>query len=165
MPPPPTGRLRPRLTATLLRAALLAAPVASARAQLLSTGVGGGAGIGRHNGPAADASHAHVLAFAQLGLPLLPVAVRGDALLIGKGTGGGPLALSLNAVGRLPLPIVTPYVTAGWGQSGVGGDTRTRGWSAGLGVRVKLPVLPGVFGEVRRHQRLGRDLATVGLVL
>jgi len=146
-------------------ALLVAAPAASARGQILSAGVGGGPGIGRHNGPTAEASHGHLLGWAQLGLPLLPVAVRGDALVIGKGTGGGPLALSVNAVGRLPLPLVSPYVTAGWGQYGIGGDVRTRGWSAGVGVRVKLPVLPGVFGEVRRHQRLGRDLATVGLTL
>jgi hypothetical protein len=147
-----------------LAALLLAAPVAG-HAQILSAGVGGGAGIGRRNGAAADAGHEHLLGWAQLGLPLFPVAVRGDALFIGKGTGGGPLALSLNAVGRLPVPIVTPYVTAGWGQYGVGGDVKTTGWSAGVGVRVKLPMLPGVFGEVRRHERLGRDLATVGLTL
>jgi hypothetical protein len=142
---------------------LLAAPLASAHGQFLSAGIGGGAGVGRHNGSAGDESHAHALGWVQLGLPLFPVAVRGDALLIGKGTGSGPLALSVNAVGKLPLPVVTPYVTAGWGQYGVGGDVRTRGWSAGVGVRAKLPVLPGVFAEVRRHQRLGRDLATVGL--
>ena len=149
----------------LVLAALLVAAPAAARAQLLSAGVGGGPGIGRHNGPTAASSHGHLLGWAQLGLPLLPVAVRGDALVIGKGTGGGPLALSVNAVGRLPLPVVTPYVTAGWGQYGIGGAARTRGWSTGVGVRVKLPLLPGVFGEVRRHQRLGRDLATVGLTL
>ena len=141
------------------------APGRSARAQLLAAGVGVGSGIGRHNGATASDSHAHGLGWVQLGLPLFPIAVRGDALVIGKGSGGGPLALTVSAVGQLPLPIVTPYVTAGWGRYGLGGDVQTRGWSAGVGVRAKLPLLPGLFGEVRRHQRLGRDLVTVGLVL
>jgi len=155
-------RLRRALFVT---AFALVVPGADARAQLLSAGVGVGAGLGRHNGVAASDSHAHGLGWVQLGLPLFPVAVRGDALVIGKGSGGGPLALTVNAVGQLPLPIITPYVTAGWGRYGVGGDVQTRGWSAGVGVRAKLPLLPGLFGEVRRHQRLGRDLVTVGLVL
>jgi hypothetical protein len=142
----------------------LALPVA-AHAQFFSAGVGAGTGVGRRSGAAATASHAHALGFLQLGAPLLPVAVRGDALVIGKGTGGGPLALIGSAVFSAPLPIVTPYATVGWGQYGVGGDARTRGWSAGVGVRAKLPLLPGAFGEVRRFQRLGRDLATVGVVL
>ena len=150
-----------RLLPILLAA--LALPVA-VHAQFFLAGVGAGAGVGRRNGAAAAASHAHALGYLQLGAPLLPVAVRGDALLIGKSTGGGPIALIGSAVFSAPLPVVTPYATVGWGQYGIGGDARMRGWSAGVGVRAKLPVLPGAFGEVRRFQRLGRDLATVGLV-
>ena len=142
----------------------LAVPLSAARAQFLSAGVGGGTGVGHRSGARAAETHTHALGYVQLGLPLFPVAVRGDALVVGKSTGGGPLALSVNAVAQLPVPIVTPYVTAGWGEYGVGGDVKTRGWSAGAGVRAKLPLLPGLFAEVRRHQRLGRDLATVGLV-
>jgi hypothetical protein len=152
----------PRLRLVALAAALTV-PTAAARAQLLSAGIGGGAAVGSRNSRQASSDYAHALGYVQLGVPLLPVAVRGDALVTKQSTGGGPLALSVNAVGSLPIPIVTPYVTAGWGQYGIGGDLRTRGWSVGLGVRAKLPVLPGVFAEVRRHQRLGRDLATVGL--
>jgi hypothetical protein len=145
----------------LLGFALLLAP-AVAPAQLLSYGVGGGTGVGRRNGPAAAESHAHALGYLQIGVPLFPLAIRGDAMLLREGTGGGPVAVSSSAVLRLPLPVVSPYVTVGYGQYGTG-DRRVNGWSAGAGVRVKLPVLPGVFGEVRRHQRLGRDLVTVGL--
>jgi hypothetical protein len=155
-------RLRPALVTVALA---LVVPGAGAHAQLFAAGVGVGAGIGRRNATTASDSHAHGLGWVQLGLPLFPLAVRGDALVIGKGSGGGPLALTVNAVGQFPLPIITPYVTAGWGRYGLGGDVQTRGWSAGVGVRAKLPLLPGLFGEVRRHQRLGRDLVTVGLVL
>jgi hypothetical protein len=101
----------------------------------------------------------------QLGVPLLPVSLRGDVLLIGKGTTGGPVALTANAVVSLPIPVVTPYLTGGWGSYGLAGGTARSGVSAGAGVRVKLPVLPGVFGEVRRHHGLGRDLLTVGVIL
>jgi hypothetical protein len=145
-------------------AALALAPLA-AGAQLVSAGVGGGKGVGRHVGPDSAASHAHLVGWVQLGVPLLPIAVRGDALLTGKTLGASPLALSASAVLSLPVPVVTPYATVGWGTYGIGGDAgRVRGWSAGAGVRAKLPGLPGIFGEVRRHQHLGRDLATVGVV-
>jgi hypothetical protein len=153
------------LRAALLLPVLLALGAGTARAQLLSAGVGAGSGVGRHHGPEGDASHTHALGWVQVGVPMFPIAVRGDALVSGKGTGGGPLALSANAVFQLPLiPMITPYATAGWGTYGIGGDARTKGWSAGLGVKARVPGLPGFFGEVRRHERLGRDLATLGVM-
>jgi hypothetical protein len=151
-----------RLVRSLLVAALV--PQIVAAQGIISAGVGGGGGVGRHHGPAADGSHGHGLAYVQLGLPLFPLAVRGDALLMAGAGDAGPLALSANAVFSLPIPIVTPYLTAGYGAYGVGQTGRANGWSAGVGARAKLPVLPGIFAEARRHQRLGRDLFTVGLV-
>lgn len=148
-----------------LAAALLTARPATAQG-FVSLGVGGGTGVGRHDGPTADASHAHALVYVRLGVPLLPIAVRGDALLLGGGTAGNPLSATANAVLSAPIPIVTPYLLLGYGTYGIGhrGGGSTTGWSAGAGARAKLPLLPGVFAEVRRHQRLGRDLATVGVI-
>ena len=134
-------------------------------AQFLSAGAGGGKGVGRHAGPDSASSHAHLTGWVQVGAPFFPLAVRGEALLTRPSLGGGPLAFSASAVLSAPIPVVTPYATAGWGTYGVGGEgPRVRGWSAGVGVRAKLPALPGFYAEVRRHQRLGRDLATVGVV-
>ena len=154
------------MRAPLVPLAALAVALAppAAGAQFLSAGAGGGKGVGRHVGPDSAASHAHLTGWVQVGAPFLPVAVRGEALLTRPSLGGGPLALAASAVLSAPVPVVTPYLTAGWGTYGLGGDgPQVRGWSAGLGVRAKLPALPGFYAEVRRHQRLGRDLATVGV--
>jgi hypothetical protein len=156
-PPPPMRSAR------LLATALVLAP-AAAGAQLLSAGLGGGRGVGRRVGPDSGATMPHAEAWAQLGVPVFPVSLRGDLLVTSRGTAGGPVAASISAVASLPVPVVTPYATVGWGTYGIGGDRKIRGWSAGAGVRAKLPGVPGIFAEVRRHQRLGRDLATVGVV-
>jgi hypothetical protein len=156
-----------RVLAAAVPAVLLLTAHAASAQGFLSLGVGAGTGVGRHDGPTAEASHAHAQAYLQLGAPLLPVAVRGDALVMGNGTAGHLFSVAANAVVSLPIPIVTPYATLGWGTYGMGqsgGGKSTTGWSAGVGARAKLPLIPGIFAEVRRHQRLGRDLATVGVV-
>jgi hypothetical protein len=65
-----------------------------------------------------------------------------------------------------PLPVATPYFIAGWGTYGLGGDgptSGTTGWNVGAGVRVSVPGAPGFFGEIRRHERVSRDLITFGV--
>lgn len=124
----------------------------------LTFGVGGGAGFGTRGG---SESAVHGLAFAEFKLPVLP-GVRADAIVMDAPPGAGPLSLALSAVLSLPLPFVKPYVMAGWGTYGLGKGESVSGWNAGLGVRVSAARL-GVFAEVRRHDKIGRDLITVGL--
>jgi hypothetical protein len=134
---------------------LVAAP---SRAQF-TLGVGGGGGVGTRGG---SESALHGIAFAEFKTPVLPLpGLRGDVMLIDPPSGSGPLSLSLNVVLSLPIPVVKPYVLGGWGSYGIGKGESASGWNVGVGVRVALGV--GVFAEARRHDKIGRDLLTVGI--
>jgi hypothetical protein len=76
--------------------------------------------------------------------------------------GSGPFSLALSVVMSLPIPVVKPYVLGGWGTYGIGKGESVSGWNFGAGVRVSVMRL-GVFAEARRHDKVGRDLVTVGL--
>jgi hypothetical protein len=76
--------------------------------------------------------------------------------------GAGPLSLTLNVVLSLPIPVVKPYVLGGWGSYGIGKGGSVSGWNVGAGVRVSVARL-GVFAEARRHDKVGRDLVTLGV--
>jgi hypothetical protein len=144
----------------LALAVLCACPVLLHAQKPISVGIGGGTGFGSRN--SAEGTFSHALAFAELHLPLIPLGVRGDAMFM-TSSKSGALSLGANAVYRLPIPIVTPYATAGYGLYGVGSSSRTGGWAVGAGLRVGVPGGPGLFGEVRRHERLRRDVVTLGL--
>jgi hypothetical protein len=104
----------------------------------------------------------------ELGLPLIPIAVRGEAMiqrLSGSGTGSGDGAdMAWGAVnGRLdllPLPLIGAYVTAGGGlyssrfPSGTTTPTSRStdpGINVGVGAELNLFVLRS-FVEVRYHR-------------
>jgi hypothetical protein len=122
-------------------------------------GLGGGVGAGSRGG---SESALHGAAFVQLKLPVIP-GLRGEAMLIDvdSPSNTGAFSLTLNGVVTAPIPLVTPYLIAGWGTYGVGRDGSRSGWNAGIGVRASLRF--GVYAEFRRHQRISRDLLTVGV--
>ena len=134
---------------------LLLAP-AAARAQV-SLGVGAGVGIGPRGG-VARGDHGNVS--LELKLPLLP-GIRGDAYLFQA----GKAAVSLSAVVSAPIPLITPYVIGGWGTYGIGagGSEASTGWNLGIGAKASVIVGPAVFVELRRHDKLERDIVTVGV--
>ncbi|MEP6778831.1 MAG: hypothetical protein ABJC26_03005 [Gemmatimonadaceae bacterium] len=127
---------------------------------LISVGAGGGAGFGSHNSQLGSGAHGAV--YVQLHPPLLPFALRGDALLSRVGNNNSALSLMADAVVLAPIPYVVPYALVGYGQYGIRTSVAQSGWNAGIGARVRLPSI-AIYAEVRRHQRIGRDLFTVGL--
>ena len=98
----------------------------------------------------------------QLGLPILPVAVRGDALLFGNDFDTDALSYNVNAVVQMRLPVVSPYGIIGRGKYAIAPDQKETGWNMGGGVRLGLGRF-GVFGEVRRHDVIKRTVTVVGL--
>jgi hypothetical protein len=103
---------------------------------------------------------------ADLGLPLLPVSIRGDLMFqnLPDASGGDDFRqLSATVNGRLsplPIPVVSPCVTAGLGLYGSSFDVDPQasdGWStsvginAGVGVRLNLLVVRP-FIDARYHR-------------
>jgi hypothetical protein len=155
--PPHTPYPIPKMTRPLLAIALGTLMCAAPLKAQLTIGVGGGAGVGTRGG---SESAAHGLGFVEFKLPVFP-GIRGDVIAMDAPAGSGPLTLALSGVMSLPIPIVKPYVMAGWGKYGVGKGESESGWHFGAGVRVSVMKL-GVFAEGRR-QKFGRDLLTVGI--
>lgn len=99
----------------------------------------------------------------QLDVPLLPFALRGDLAVVGTDIRTGRRNAIVSAVFPLRLPIVQPYAMVGYGVYDWGRAGEDRGVSLGAGVRLQLGGV-GLFGQVRRHQALDRNIATLGLV-
>jgi len=128
---------------------------------VVSAGVGIGGAVGdRHKDLAEHGRHG--AAYVQLRVPVFPIALRIDALLKKNPSDQFTTALLADAVYVLPIPFVQPYALAGYGKYGVGKDGEISGWNAGVGMRIRTPVA-AIYAEARRHQRLNRDLLTVGI--
>jgi hypothetical protein len=97
---------------------------------------------------------------AQIALPIMPLAIRVEALAWGSDL--NRFALIPNALLQLRLPLLTAYGIAGWGTYPVDGSFKTSGWNAGGGVRIGAGRL-GLFAEVRRHDAIERTVTTLGL--
>jgi hypothetical protein len=143
----------------LTSALMLSATMATAQTGLsLWAGVGGS----REAGVSTFAKDAKQLG-AQLSLPMVPLGVRADALLLGSKVDTDNLSYNVNAVATMQLPIVQPYGIAGRGRYVLAPDgTKETGWNYGAGVRVGVSRLGG-FVEVRRHQPLKRTITTLGV--
>lgn len=145
---------------TMLVAGAVALPAAAAHAQ---TGLSLWAGIG---GSAQDGVSTFSRDVKQLGaqltLPLLPIAVRADAMLLGNKLDTDNVSYNVNAVAVMQLPLVQPYGILGRGRYALTPDLKEQGWNYGAGVRVGLARL-GLFVEMRRHQPLERTITTLGV--
>ena len=143
-----------RIYALVAAATLLSA--ANVHAQI-TMGAGGGTGTGTRGGTTGGE---HAAAFLEVKVPMF-TGLRADAMFLDAPTGAGKWSFAVNAVLSAPIPIITPYALAGWGKYGVGDGTSRGGWNYGAGARLSLGV--PLFIEYRRHQRIARDLVTVGL--
>ena len=139
--------------------ALLAVIAVPAGAQV-TIGLGGGTGVGTRGG---NTSSAHEIGFAEVKLPIFP-ALRIEAINANT-TSAGTFSFAVSGVLEVPLPIVRPYVLGGWGTYGIEDKGAASGWNVGAGLRTALLVGPGFFVEVRRHDRIARDLLTFGIRL
>jgi hypothetical protein len=144
-----------------LTSALLVGTSAAASAQ---TGLSLWAGVGgsREAGVSTFAKDAKQLG-AQLTVPLLPLGLRADALLIGNNLDTDNLSYNVNAVAVMPLPIIQPYAIVGRGRYVIAPNgPKEMGWNYGAGARVGLSRI-GAFVEMRRHQPLARTIMTLGV--
>lgn len=144
-----------------LTSALLIGSATTAAAQ---TGLSLWAGIGgsREAGVSTFAKDAKQLG-AQVTLPVLPLGIRADALLLGSRIDTDNLSYNVNAVATMPLPLVQPYGIAGRGRYVIApGAAKESGWNYGAGVRVGVSRL-GAFVEMRRHEPLKRTIMTLGI--
>lgn len=148
-----------RTLVPLALALVLAAPLQAQSGLSLWLGAGratDGEGFAIKNG--------HMYGGLQLGLPLLPFALRGEALVAGSKITSNSTSFLGSAVVQLKLPIVQPYAIAGYGMYGRGAADEERGLHFGAGLRVGVSRL-GLFAEVRRHDPIRKTLATVGITL
>lgn len=155
------GRKRFVAPVLCLTSAFLIGMTGTAQAQ---TGLSLWAGIGgsREAGVSTFAKDAKQLG-AQLTLPVIPLGVRADALLLGSKVDADYLSYNVNAVAMMPLPLVQPYGIIGRGRYVVApGAPKEMGWNYGAGVRVGVSRL-GAFAEMRRHDPLKRTIMTLGI--
>jgi hypothetical protein len=154
---------RKRLLAPMLclTSALLIGATKTASAQ---TGLSLWAGIGgsAEAGVSTFAKDAKQLG-AQLTLPVIPLGLRADALLLGNKLETENLSYNVNAVAVMQLPLVQPYAIVGRGRYVIApGAPKETGWNTGAGVRVGVSRL-GAFVEMRRHHPLRRTITTLGI--
>ena len=143
-----------------LTSALLVGTAGTATAQGISlwAGVGGS----REAGVSTFPKDAKQLG-AQLTLPLIPLAVRADALLLGNKLDTDNISYNVNAVAVMQLPIVQPYGIVGRGRYVTAPDVpKEMGWNYGAGVRLGVGRL-GAFLEMRKHDPLKRTITTIGV--
>lgn len=145
--------------ACLTSALLLGSTSASAQTGLsLWAGIGGSA----EAGVSTFAKDAKQLG-AQLTVPMIPIGLRADALLIGSDLKADYLSYNVNAVVQVPLPLLQPYGIVGRGRYVIAPDApKEWGWNTGGGVRVGLSRV-GAFVEMRRHYPLKRTITTLGI--
>ena len=144
-----------------LTSAFLVGMTATAQAQ---TGLSLWAGIGgsREAGISTFAKDAKQLG-AQLTLPVIPLGVRAEALLLGTEIDKDHLSYNVNAVAVMQLPLVQPYGIVGRGRYVVAPNApKEFGWNYGAGVRVGVSRI-GAFVEMRRHDPLKRTITTLGV--
>jgi hypothetical protein len=153
---------RNRLIAPMLglTSALLVGSAVSASAQGISlwAGVGGS----REAGVSTFPKDAKQLG-AQLTLPVIPLGLRADALLLGNSLDTDNISYNVNAVAVMSLPVVQPYGIVGRGRYVTSASMpKEMGWNYGAGVRVGVARL-GAFLEMRRHDPLKRTITTLGI--
>ena len=88
----------------------------------------------------------------QVGVPLSPIAVRGEILLLGDGFATSGLSYNLNVVLRMTMPVFQPYAIGGRGTYARTKDDKAGGWNLGGGLRVgigDIGILPRC-GAIRR---------------
>ena len=141
-------------------ALLLALPLMGAQAQ---TGISLWAGYAKaSNEGASSFDKTGIQLGAQLGIPIVPIGVRAEALTSGMGFDTDHLSYLGSALWQLRFPVAQVYAIGGMGRYGIADGETKSGWHLGGGARLGLSRL-GVFAEVRRHNPLRRTVTTIGL--
>jgi len=145
----------------LLLVGLITATVASSQVAVAQAGISLGAAVGSvvHDGKL-DSESLHGLLYLRLGFPLVPYGARGDVIVFDAGDAGTEVALIGSAVMSISIPVVQPYVLAGFGRYGWSGNSNS-GVSFGGGIRVGGR--RGLFVEARRHDPINRTLMSLGI--
>jgi hypothetical protein len=139
---------------------LLLVTAGSARAQGVSLWLGAGRPVS--DSSALTFKSSTLYAGVQLDVPVLPVALRAEGMIGGSDFANAPRNYMASAVFPLRLPGVQPYAIAGYGVYSYGKPLEVRGYNYGAGVRFGVG-RTGVFGEVRRHEKLSRTIGTIGI--
>lgn len=152
-------------------AAALAFSAADAQAQIGFSVAGGPSFPLGDAGDMLDMGY-HAKVAASFKLPVLPIGLEADAMWNqfdysnAEDANTRILSGSLNAVINLPTPVITPYIIGGVGMYNVKADvegiedsegTTEFGINAGIGVRLGLVGLGGVFAEARLHNVFGES--------
>ena len=148
----------------LLKSAIVSAllvSVASVAQAQTGLSIWAGAGSATTDGTVSLGRDAKQLG-VQVALPIVPVAIRGDALLFGNDFKPDNVSYNVNAVVQARLPVVSPYGILGRGRYVVTPDEKVMGWNYGAGLRLGLGRL-GVFGEVRKHEVINRTVTVLGI--
>ena len=145
----------------LLLVGLIAASLTAGRTVAAQAGISLGAAVGSaiHDGKL-DNDALHGLLYLRLGFPLVPYGARGDVIVFDAADAGTEVALIGSAVMSIGIPLVQPYVLAGFGKYGFS-DGSSSGVSFGAGIRVGGR--RGLFLEGRRHDPINRTMVSVGV--
>jgi hypothetical protein len=154
-------RINRRLANGIALALLAGSAIIPARGTAQGVSVWAGMGSSSQNGNTQFGTNARQVG-VQLGFPLLPIAVRGEALLLGTDIDTNALSYSVNGILTLPLPFVQPYAIAGRGRYALSLTQKTYGTNLGAGVKLGFGRL-GFFGEVRWHRPLDRTIKMIGV--
>lgn len=151
-----------RVTFTMVAAAL-AFSAAEAQAQIGFSIAGGPSFATGDFGEGLDMGY-HAKVAAAFSLPLIPIGLEADAMWTRFDASDledahvQVLNGTLNAVINLPTPVITPYLIGGVGYYNtkvevgeLSEDGNDVGVNAGVGVRLGLVGLGGVFAEARLH--------------
>jgi len=145
-----------------LAALILAPRVVAAQGRPISLWLGAGRAFGSDS-IAFSLRNLEASAAVQLELPVFPVALRAEVDVAGGDVPDGRRNLIVSAVMPVRLPVVQPYGMIGYGRYDWGKSAEDDGFSAGAGVRLQLGGT-GLFGQLRRHFPLDRNVLTLGVV-
>lgn len=98
----------------------------------------------------------------QLDFPMSPISLRAEGMVAGNDITHSPRSFFATLIVPVRSPGVTPYGLVSWGAYDYGKSTEIRGLNYGGGVRLGAGGL-GLYGEVRRHEKLKSTIATIGL--
>ncbi|MGQ0766968.1 MAG: hypothetical protein ACT4OZ_15065 [Gemmatimonadota bacterium] len=146
----------------LLAILLCSAGAASAAGAQVSLLIGAGRPVDA-DGPVALKT-SNIQAGIQFDVPVLPFAVRAEAMVSGDDIRNSPRSIFATAIVPIRAPVVQPYGILSYGAYSWGKSTEVRGINYGGGIRLGVSRL-GIYGEMRRHEKLNRTMATIGVTL
>ena len=159
---PPGARWHGHKAWCALPAVLLIVTINAGRAAAIPGASPISVSIWAGGGHTIHAGTGHAMAALQAGVPLIPIAVRGELMLDAPFSGHGGADLIADVLLKETILVVEPYLIGGVGRYRIGTDHGKSGVNAGAGLRAGLGRL-GAFAEIRRHAALSATIVTVGV--